>query len=208
MKWNGSIYYNVISQDNVGVDRVALELSPCPVFPPHYWQRPWMRGAEGMQARMGNARDRDLPISCPPTHPKPSLPRVTEDGAGSQTQFLGIEEREGGFALKKFQRFCPLMQTPPAEATTSTHPALRWKPTRSASPFPHLHPCFPTSPSLDLFASFLERPRLRRTGKCQGADAPGNINELQNPRINSTQSFCFSSHAHLPAAGLSSQAAK
>lgn len=51
MKWNGSIYYNVISQDNVGVDRVALALSPCPVFPSHYWQRPWMRGAEGMQAR-------------------------------------------------------------------------------------------------------------------------------------------------------------
>lgn len=51
MKWNGSIYYNVISQDNVGVDRVALELSPCPVFPSHYWQRPWTRGAEGMQAR-------------------------------------------------------------------------------------------------------------------------------------------------------------
>lgn len=33
MKWNGSIYYNVISQDNARVDRTALKRVPCP---PHY----------------------------------------------------------------------------------------------------------------------------------------------------------------------------
>lgn len=33
MKWNGSIYYNVISQDNVGVDRAALMQAACPVPP-------------------------------------------------------------------------------------------------------------------------------------------------------------------------------
>lgn len=51
MKWNGSIYYNAISQDNVEVDRVVLELSPCPVIPSHYWQRPRTRRAEGMGTR-------------------------------------------------------------------------------------------------------------------------------------------------------------
>lgn len=30
MKWNGSIYYNVVSQDNVGEDRAALKQVPCP----------------------------------------------------------------------------------------------------------------------------------------------------------------------------------
>lgn len=29
MKWNGSIYYYVISQDNIGVGRVLLQLPPC-----------------------------------------------------------------------------------------------------------------------------------------------------------------------------------
>lgn len=33
MKWNGSIYYNVISQYNVGVDRAALMQTACPVPP-------------------------------------------------------------------------------------------------------------------------------------------------------------------------------
>lgn len=33
MKWNGSIYYNVISQDNLGVDRAALMQAACPVPP-------------------------------------------------------------------------------------------------------------------------------------------------------------------------------
>lgn len=179
MKWNGSIYYNVISQDNVGVDRVALELSPCPVFPSHYWQQPWMRRAEGMQARTANTWDGDLPISCRPTHPKPSLPRVIEDDAESQTWFLGPGRREAAFALKRARRFSSLVQTPSAAAASSIHSVVRWKSTRSASPFSHLHPYFPNSPSLGLIPSSLERSKLRWIGKCQGADAPGNINKLQ-----------------------------
>lgn len=139
MKWNGSIYYNVISQDNVGVDKVALELSPCPVFPSHYWQRPRTRRAEGMQARMVNAQDRDLPISCRPTHLKPSLPRVTEDDAESQAWFLGLGRRGVGFALKRVLRFCSLMQTPSAGAATSVHSVAWWKSTT----FSYLHPHFP-----------------------------------------------------------------
>lgn len=33
MKWNGSMYYNIISQDNMRVDRVALARVPCPEPP-------------------------------------------------------------------------------------------------------------------------------------------------------------------------------
>lgn len=61
MKWNGSIYYNVISQDNVGVDRVALELPPCPVLPSHYWQQLRKRWAEGTRARRWAHRTGALP---------------------------------------------------------------------------------------------------------------------------------------------------
>lgn len=40
MKWNGSIYYNVISQDNVRVDRAALKRVPCPPYYQRYRDSP------------------------------------------------------------------------------------------------------------------------------------------------------------------------
>lgn len=206
MKWNGSIYYNVISQDNVGVDRVALELSPCPVFPSHYWQRPWMRRAEGMQARTANAWDGDLPISCRPTHPKPSLPRVTEDDAESQTWFLGPGRREAAFALKRARRFSSLMQTPPAGAASSIHSVARWKSTRFATPFASLFSHF----------SFL-RPHSILPGKIQ-VEMDRQVPRCRCSREHqqATKIHILTQHkasvsplmAHLPAAGLSSQAAK
>lgn len=47
MKWNGSIYYDVISQDNVGVDRTALKQIPAQRLPSSLRETPGHARADG-----------------------------------------------------------------------------------------------------------------------------------------------------------------
>lgn len=92
MKWNGSIYYNVISQDNVGVDRVVLELPPCPVLPSHYWQQPRKRWAERTRAQGEH-------IGEEPSHLLPSSQQIEVEEV-SRTQLLLLGSPPSSWALE------------------------------------------------------------------------------------------------------------